>query len=147
VPLAASPPAPAPRPAPRPAGVEPASRVQDLLLDLARETRADLVALLSLQGRGRVVAQVGNPGKEAAEALAGLSLTALQSAQRLARLLGQPDQPFEHNMFESQSFRLYILSLPGNLGLLLAAPLGAPLGAVRTNLRRIGRELAAIPLT
>ncbi|HSJ54222.1 MAG TPA: response regulator [Anaerolineae bacterium] len=145
-PRVAVPPAPASRPARSAAGVEPASRIQELLLDLARETRADLVAVLSLQGRGRVVAQVGTVGKEA-ESLAGLSLGALQAAQRLARFLGQPDLPFEHNMFESESFRLYLLSLPGNLGLLLAAPLGAPLGAVRQNLRRIGRELASMPLT
>ena len=72
---------------------------------------------------------------------------ALRAAQRLGRLLGQPDAPFEHNMFESDSFRLYILSLPGDLCLFLAAPLDAPLGAVRHNLRRTGRELAGIPLT
>jgi len=134
-------------PARRAAGVELASRIQELLLDLAYETRADLVAVLSLQGTGRVVAQVGKPGKEAAESLVGLSLATLQAAQRLAGFLGQPDRPFEHNMFESQSFRLYILSLPGNLGLLLIAPLETPLGAVRHNLRRTGRELAKMPLT
>jgi CheY-like chemotaxis protein len=146
-PLAAAPLAAAPLAARRAAGIEPGSRVQELLLDLARETRADLVALLSLQGGGRVVAQVGRPGKEAAESLAGLSLATLQAAQRLACFLGQPDLPFEHNMFESESLRLYILSLPGNLALLLAAPLDAPLGAVRHNLRRTGRELASRALT
>ena len=144
---AAPPPAVPPAPARRAATSEPRSHIQELLLDLARETRADLVAVLSLQGSGRVVSHVGNPGREEAEALAGLSLAALQAAQRLARFLGQPDLPFEHNMFESQSFRLYILSLPGNLALLLATPLGAPLGAVRQNMRRTGRELASLPLT
>lgn len=144
---AAASPAAAPLAARRAAKIEPGSRVQELLLDLARETRADLVALLSLQGRGRVVAQVGRPGEEAADSLAGLSLNLLQAAQRLACFLGGPDLPFEHNMFESESHRLYILSLPGYLGLLLAAPLEAPLGAVRHNLRRAGRELTKIALT
>ncbi len=128
-------------------GAKPDSRTQELLLDLAHETRADLVAVLSLQGDGRVVAQVGNVGRDAAESLAALSLAAVRAAQRLARSLGQPDLPFEHNMFESQSFRLYILTLPQSLALLLAAPLEAPLGAVRQNLRRTGRELAALALT
>jgi CheY-like chemotaxis protein/predicted regulator of Ras-like GTPase activity (Roadblock/LC7/MglB family) len=137
----------APKPATRAGRIEPAPRLQELLLDLARETRAELVAVLSLEGKGRVVAQVGKPGGEAAESLAGLGLEALQAGQRLARFLGQPDHPFEHNMFESQSFRVYVLSLPGDLGLLLAAPLGDPLGAVRQNLRRAGRELAGMPLT
>jgi len=149
VPRAAPAPVPratAPRTASRP-DAPPASRVQALLLELARETRADLVAVLSVQGGGRVVAQVGNPGRATGDALAEQCLAALLAAQRLGCLLGQPDAPFEHNMFESASFRLYILSLPGSLCLFLAAPLDAPLGAVRHNLRRAGRELAGIPLT
>jgi CheY-like chemotaxis protein/predicted regulator of Ras-like GTPase activity (Roadblock/LC7/MglB family) len=152
-PVAAAPEAPAPRAVPPPPGSRRAvaatgrPHVQELLLDLARETGADLVAVLSLEGEGRAIAQVGSPGKAAAGPLAGLSAGALQAGQQLARFLGQPDQPFEHNLFESESFRLYILSLPGDLALLLAAPLGAPLGAVRHNLRRVGRELANMPLT
>ena len=142
----AAPPA-ASRPGARAGDALPASRVQSLLLELARETRADLVAVLSMQGGGRVVAQVGSRGKGTAESLAEPCLAALRAAQRLGRLLGQPDVPFEHNMFESDSFRLYMLSLPGNLCLFLAAPLEAPLGAVRHNLRRTGRQLAGIPLT
>jgi CheY-like chemotaxis protein len=147
-PLATTPPAAVPPSAARrAAAVEPGMRIQALLQDLARETRADLAALLSLRGSGRVVAQVGGLGRDAAESLSGLSLAAIRAAQRLAHFLGQPDLPFEHNMFESQSLRLYILSLPGDLALLLATPLEAPLGAVRQNLRRTGRELAGMALT
>jgi len=157
-PLAAVPPG-APAPAATPAtppgarsgarvgDVPPASRVQALLLELVRETRADLVAVLAMQGGGRVMAQMGNRGQATADSLAEPCLAALRAAQRLGRLLGQPDAPFAHNMFERDSFRLYILSLPGDLCRFLAAPLDAPLGAVRHNLRRTGRELAGIPLT
>jgi len=138
---------PAARPGARVGAAPPAARVQALLQELVRETRADLVAVLSMQGGGGVVAQMGNRGQATTDSLAEPCLAALRAAQRLGRLLGQPDAPFEHNMFESDSFRLYILSLPGDLCLFLAAPLEAPLGAVRHNLRRTSRELAGIPLT
>lgn len=129
------------------ATVQPESRFREILLDLARETQADLVAIVSLRDGGRVVAQAGQAEDEPAAPLAGHCLALLRAAQGLAGLLGQPDLPFEHNMFESGSYRVYILSLPDDLCLLLAAPLGAPLGAVRHNLRRAGRELAAFRLT
>lgn len=144
---AAPPPEPRTHPARRAAGAKPDQRVQELLRDLARETNADLVALLALEDSGRVVAHVGKPGDTVAELLGKLGFAALQAGQDLAHILGQPDRAFEHNMFESQSFRLYILCLPGNLGLLLAAPLDHPLGAIRHNMRRAGRELAKMPLT
>ncbi len=45
-------------------------------------------------------------------------------------------------MFESSSVRLYALALPGERLLAVVTPVSTPLGMVRQNLRRAGRDLA-----
>jgi CheY-like chemotaxis protein len=133
--------------APRKA-VEPISGVQSILSDLARETQADAVLLISsFAGETSVVAHISTLGDTQLETLAGLSLDTIRAARATACFLGQPDEPFEHNMFESETLRLYIMALSGNYYLLLVTPVSTPLGTIRHNLRRARRDLLGGALT
>ncbi|MBN1136114.1 MAG: response regulator [Anaerolineae bacterium] len=127
----------APRPAERPA---PGSGSP--LADLVRETGANVALLISIAaGQEGLVSYVGAMAKSGAEELAGLIVAAIRAAQAAGRFLRQPDAPFEHSMFESGDLRLYVLALPGERLLAVVTPVSAPLGMVRQNLRRAGRDL------
>ncbi len=139
-------PAPAPA-APPPAG-EPAPDVQAVLSDLVRETNAEAALLISrVAGAVEVVAHVGPWDLTGAKTLARLSSAAVRAAEAIAVFLGQKDELFEHNMFESKLWRLYIMALPENMLLVTVTPVNTPLGTVRTNLRRAARSLTGLPLT
>ena len=149
-----------PVPAPSPAGEAPAeasisaeeeaatevevhASIEAILYQLAREIYADAVLLLSLhEGNERLIAHASSHDESSVMMLANLSLTTVRAAQATAKFLGQADRPFEHNMFESDSARVYAMSLPGELLLTVVTPLGTPLGTIRHNLRRAARELA-----
>ena len=125
-----------------------ASDIEALLLDLSRETHADAVLLLvSGDGGAEVVAHTGTLDVQALETLSSLVTGTLQAAQAMTRFLGQPDEPFEHNMFEGSGIRLYVMTLPGDLVLVVITPMSTNLGTIRHNLRRTARELAALALT
>jgi predicted regulator of Ras-like GTPase activity (Roadblock/LC7/MglB family) len=61
--------------------------------------------------------------------------------------LGEPDQSFEHSIFEGASNRLYIMALSERLSLVVVTPIGILLGVIRHNLRRARRELGMPVLT
>jgi two-component system competent response regulator ComA len=125
-----------------------ASQIEEVLAELIRETQAVAVWLVSSDGgTDTVVAQGGNMSRRSAQTLTYLSMNAVRSAQAVARFLGQADEPFEHNMFESTTSRLYIMTLPGNLALLIVTPIHTPLGTIRHNLRRAWRHLDHVALT
>lgn len=125
-----------------------ASQIEDVLADLRRETQADAVWLVSSSdGTDAVVAQAGDMRHTSAQALTHLSMATIRSAQAIAPLLGQADQPFEHNMFENTSCRLYIMALPRDLALVVVSPIHTPLGTIRHNLRRAWRHLDHLALT
>jgi predicted regulator of Ras-like GTPase activity (Roadblock/LC7/MglB family) len=127
---------------------ETASDIRAVLVDLEREARADTVLLLSGGDGGEgVVAYTGAHSAQDLEALSSLVTEALRAAQAVARYLGQPDAPYVHNMFESDAQRLYIMTLPEDLVLVVVTPMSTNLGSVRHNLRRAARELAAVALT
>jgi CheY-like chemotaxis protein/predicted regulator of Ras-like GTPase activity (Roadblock/LC7/MglB family) len=149
-PVAPPPPSPPPAHPEIPAApvAKPGSDIQAVLADLARETRADAVVLLSSsQGQAGVLAHVGSMSGERIETLADLSMDTVQAAGSAADFLGQPDGLFEHNMFESKTLRLYIMALPENLSLVIVTPASTPLGTIRYNMRRARRELARRTLT
>jgi CheY-like chemotaxis protein len=138
-PPSAEPPS-ASRPAPR-----VASDVQAPLRDLARETNAEAVLLVTVaNGEKKIIATVSNLEEARLSKLADLSIEAIQAAQAAAPLLGQPDRPFEHNMFESDSVRLYALALPEDILVIVAGPTSTPLGTIRHNLRRTARDLTRL---
>jgi CheY-like chemotaxis protein len=118
-----------------------AGQVQEVLTDLVRETQADAVWLISIDQGDKVIAHISILNQERAQRLAELSIAATRAAQAVAHFLGQPDEPFEHNMFENDVSRLYVLALPGSLALVIVTPINTPLGTVRHNLRRAGRHL------
>jgi predicted regulator of Ras-like GTPase activity (Roadblock/LC7/MglB family) len=121
---------------------EPPAPVQTALSDLAREIQADAVLLLSArQGQEAIVAQVSTLGQEEVQILAGQSLTTIREAQVVAQLLGQANHPFEHNMFESETVRYYVMTLPEDMLLVTVTPISTPLGTIRHNLRRAARTL------
>jgi CheY-like chemotaxis protein len=123
-------------------------RIQALLSELARETMADAVLLFSIGGESvRPVAHVSQLDASQVAKLADLIRAALRSAQAVARFLGHPDGPFEHNMFEAGEWRLYVVVLQPALLLALVTPLSTHLGTIRHNLRRTGRDLASLALT
>lgn len=127
---------------------ESISGIQDVLSDLARETTADTVLLLSTRpDREGVITQLSNLNAEGVTTLASLVLSTIRAAQEAAHFLGRDDLPFEHNMFEGEGVRLYIMVLPSDLLLAVVTPLSTPLGTIRHNLRRAGRELVASTLT
>ena len=128
-------------PAPRPAE-KPATGSGSPLADLVRETGADVALLVSMAaGQEGLVSYVGTLAKSGAEELARLIIAAARAAQAAGRFLRQPDAPFEHSMFESGTIRLYALALPGERLLAVVTPVSTPLGMVRQNLRRAGRDL------
>jgi predicted regulator of Ras-like GTPase activity (Roadblock/LC7/MglB family) len=47
-------------------------------------------------------------------------------------------------MFETESLRLYAMSVPGEMLLTVVAPTSTPLGTIRHNLRRAARELTEL---
>ncbi len=79
--------------------------------------------------------------------LANLSIATIRAAQATAHFLGEPDRPFEHNMFETNSLRLYAMSVPSDMLLAVITPTSTPLGTVRHNMRRSARELALLAPT
>jgi len=136
-PLPAAAPPPASHQAPR-----PALDVQAMLGELARETSAEAVLLVTVsKGEEKIIASVGKLDKARLRKLAQLSINAIQAAQATASLLDQSNRPFEHNIFESDSVRLYALALPDTNVLILAGPSSTPLGTIRHNLRRTARDL------
>jgi len=138
---AISPIAPARPPASQPAD-RPAAGSGSGLAGLVRETGADVALLISTAaGKEGLVSYVGAMNKSGAEELARLIVAAARAAQAAGRFLRQPDTPFEHSMFESGAIRLYILALPGERLLAVVTPVSTPLGIVRQNLRRAGRDL------
>jgi CheY-like chemotaxis protein len=124
------------------------SDVQTVLAELARETNADTILLVSrASGGDDVIAHLGALDEVGVSTLAGLVLETVSAAQATAQFLGQPHRPFEHSMFEGQSLRLYVMSLSQGMMLVVVTPTSTPLGTIRYNLRRAGRDLAGLSLT
>jgi CheY-like chemotaxis protein len=148
-PPSAAPPPPAPEtPDPVKPGLAPSPDVQAILTDLARETLADAVLLVSAAvGREGILAQASTLGDQPTRALAEHGVTVVRAAQQAARLLGQTSLPFEHNMFEGESSRFYVMALAPDLLLVIVTPIHTPLGTIRHNLRRAGRDLSERALT
>ena len=135
-------PQPDPDPMPEPQASE---ELEAFLYQLAREIYADAVLLLSTRsGTGHLIAHASSRDEKSTMTLADLSMDTIRAAQAAARFLGQPDRPFEHNMFESDSLRLYAMSLPGEMLLTVVTPTSTPLGTIRHNLRRAARELSQL---
>ena len=140
--VGSAPPQPAASPPPAEPAEETAPDVQPLLAELARETHADAILLISYaSGDGDVVAHFSTLDQEGVKTLASLILEAVSAAQGAAQFLGQPDQPFEHHMFESDSLKLYMMTLYGDQLLLVVTPSTPRLGTIRHNLRRAARAL------
>jgi CheY-like chemotaxis protein/predicted regulator of Ras-like GTPase activity (Roadblock/LC7/MglB family) len=116
--------------------------VQATLSELAHEINAEAVILLSTgSDEARILAQAGSMTSERLEKLAALGLTTLRAAQEMAQFLGQPNRPFEHNMFESDWLRLYMMIVGDDELLLVVTPTSSSLGTIRHNLRRAARLL------
>jgi two-component system cell cycle response regulator CpdR len=124
-----------------------APEAQGVLAELARETHADTVLLVSAAQPGGVLLYASTLDAGKREALAKQSVAAVQAAQATAHLLNLRDVTFEHNMFESATVRLYIMTLPGDLLLVVAGPMSVPLGTIRHNLRRARTALDNLALT
>jgi DNA-binding NtrC family response regulator len=125
--------------------LQASAEVKAILHQLAREIYADAVLLLSTRdGTGHLIAHASSQDEKSTMTLANLSMDTIRAAQAAARFLGQPDSPFEHNMFESDSLRLYAMSLPGEMLLTVVTPTSTPLGTIRHNLRRAARELSQL---
>jgi DNA-binding response OmpR family regulator len=140
--MAAPPPAPAPLPDPI-----SSAEIDEILLQLAREIYADSVLLLSAsEGDERLIAHSSSFDEADLLMLANLSIATIRAAQATAHFLGEPDRPFEHNMFETNSLRLYAMAVPSDMLLAVITPTSTPLGTVRHNMRRSVRELALLAL-
>ncbi len=119
--------------------------LQAALAELSRETSADAVLLLSMiSSDQRIIAQMSTLDEAKLEALADLGIGAVRAAQATARLLGQNDKPFAHNMFESDTHRLYLMTVPENRLVMVVTPSSIPLGTIRHNLRRTAQRLAQL---
>lgn len=125
-----------------------ASDVRGILSALAHETHADAVLLISKGAdRPTVRTYVGSIHPDRAQRLAEISIAMVQSAQSFAPFFGEPDAPFEHHIIEGSRVRWYILTLPGELWLVMVVPLSTSLGVIRHSLRQARRDLAALALT
>jgi CheY-like chemotaxis protein/predicted regulator of Ras-like GTPase activity (Roadblock/LC7/MglB family) len=134
--------APAPRQLEPQPPVEPVSDVQEVLVELAHETSASAILLLSTKvGSEGALAHVSMLDNRGLGEFLRMVFDAIRAAQAAGHFLGEPDEPFGHNMFEGNSIRLYVMTLPDNLALVAVTPVSIPLGTIRHNLRRAGREL------
>lgn len=135
---------PTPSAPPRPNSM-PSAEVEATLLELTREIRADTVFLLSSkEGDEPLIARVTSLDTTETGMLANLTLAVVRAGQATASFLGQPNRPFEHNMFENDTLRLYAMSLPERMLLAVVTPTSTPLGTIRHNLRRTARRLAQL---
>ncbi|MGD9046746.1 MAG: response regulator [Anaerolineae bacterium] len=135
------PPPPVEPPPPMPAQ-QAAPDVQPALSELARELNAQAALLLSTAGDDvQVLAHVSTLASSKVDRLADLGMVIVRSAQATAQFLGQPDGPFEHHMFESDSLKLYMMVLRDDQLLLVVTPHTTRLGTIRHNLRRAARAL------
>jgi predicted regulator of Ras-like GTPase activity (Roadblock/LC7/MglB family) len=137
---------PAPRPVTAPKSAQPSMRVtaqlRSELSQLAHEVNADTVLLLSTGGAAtQIVAEISSLDKLELETLSDLIASTVHSAQETAHFLGQRHQPFEHNMFEGQELRLYIMVVREDLILAVTTPTSTALGTLRHNLRHTVRTL------
>lgn len=127
---------------PPPLAAETDAEIRDVLAELARETQADSVLLISAAAHQQeVMGYSSTLSSSDIEKLAGLVVAAVQAARAAGRFTGQPDGCFEHNMFEGNSSRLYVMALPQDLLLVTITPIHTPLGTVRHNHRRAVRQL------
>jgi CheY-like chemotaxis protein len=127
------PPMPAERPEPE---------LQPALAELARELNAQAALLIvTSPDDARVLAHVSTLASSKIDTLADLGMVIVRSAQATAQFLGQPDRPFEHHMFESDSLKLYMMVLRDDQFLLVVTPNTTRLGTIRHNLRRAARAL------
>lgn len=133
-----------------PASVEQAvddapSGIEDALSELGHETHADAVLLVSTTGeRVRVLHHVSLFDEDRLRRFAELVVETARVGQATANLLGQPNEPYKHNMFENDESRLYVMALPGERFVVVVTPIHTPLGTIRHNLRRASREIAGV---
>ena len=130
-----------------PTSPEPSAsaELEEILRGLAREIYADSVLLLTVsEGDEHLIAHSSSLDETGLVMLANLSIATIRAAQAAAHFLGEPDRPFEHNMFETNALRLYVMSLSEKMLLAVVTPTSTPLGTVRHNLRRSARELAQL---
>lgn len=137
---------PTTQPATRPATPAPDSQtlpdLQSVLSELAHEINADAVVLLSMTAQEeKVIAHISTLDPSELEILADLGIATVRAAQATGHSLGQPDMAFEHNMFESDSSRLYMMVLPKERLLMVLTLISTQLGTIRHNLRRTVRSL------
>jgi DNA-binding response OmpR family regulator len=117
--------------------------IGSVLSELARETQADIVLLASMAGeKARVLHHVSVFDEDRLQHFADLLVKTAKVGQAAAHFLGQPNEPYEHNMFENQDSRLYVMVLPGERLVAVVTPIRTPLGTIRHNLRRASREIA-----
>ena len=134
-------PAPSREQSPRLAA-EADAEIQDVLSELARETQAETVLLISAGAQQREVMGHSSTLRDPElEQLAGQVVTLVETAQAAGRLAGQGSSAFAHFMLEGTDARLYVMVLPQDLLLLTVTPIHTPLGTVRHNHRRAGRQL------
>ena len=134
---------PPPRPA-RPAPQAPADLL-NTLSELAHETNAEAILLLSLAGgEARVMANASSLDDARLGTLTDLSMAIVQASRKTNQVWGKPNEPFKHYMFESDSLRFYMMALPGDRLLTIVTPITTALGTIRHNLRRTARNLSAM---
>jgi CheY-like chemotaxis protein/predicted regulator of Ras-like GTPase activity (Roadblock/LC7/MglB family) len=120
-------------------------RAESVLSELARETQADVVLLASMAGgHAQVLEHVSTLEEDRIRQFAELVVAAAKASQAAACFLGQPDEPYRHNMFESDDSRLYLMALPSQLLVAVVTPIHTPLGTIRHNLRRASRAIAGV---
>jgi CheY-like chemotaxis protein/predicted regulator of Ras-like GTPase activity (Roadblock/LC7/MglB family) len=116
--------------------------IEEVLSELSRETQAETVLLISAgAGPREVMGHSSTLRDPDIEQLAGQVVTLVGTAQAAGRLAGQGGSAFEHFMLEGTDARLYVMVLPQSLLLVTVTPIHTPLGTVRHNHRRAGRQL------
>jgi CheY-like chemotaxis protein/predicted regulator of Ras-like GTPase activity (Roadblock/LC7/MglB family) len=121
---------------------EPDAEIRAVLAELARETQAETTLLISAAaGQQEVMGHSATLRDAELEKLAGYILALVETGQAAGRFAGQGDSPFEHNMLEGASSRLYVMVLSSDLLLVTVTPSQTPLGTVRHNQRRAARQL------
>jgi CheY-like chemotaxis protein/predicted regulator of Ras-like GTPase activity (Roadblock/LC7/MglB family) len=139
--LLAEEPAPGSKQPPRLAA-ETDAEIQDVLSELARETQAETTLLISTAtGHQEVMGYSSTLRDPDIEKLAGRIVALVEATQAAGHFAGQAGSPFEHNMLEGASSRLYVMALPQDLLLVTVTPIQTPLGTVRHNHRRAARQL------
>jgi CheY-like chemotaxis protein len=116
-------------------------RVKPLLAEFSREISAEMVALFC---QDELITYLGRSHETCEKTLVQLILDNLESASRLAALLGEADGHFDLHSFVGKTTSLYAVTFDQDLSIVAVLGSGVPPGVVHLQIKRLVEDLSAV---